>query len=164
MGTEKRLELVRMDTDKATEESKESLGKIRRRFFDDILFPKLIVKGIRLSKQELSSFRIGRHQQINLDINIDADQRKKFMKMMEETTGETEEGRQSDSGTDEDDKEETTGLLTQSDDMSNSTLIPTRKQTNATNLDGKIIKSLKKQEEKRDKRAARKKEWQELVA
>ena len=50
------------------------------------------------------------------------------------------------------------GLLTQSDDMSNSTLIPTRKQTNATNLDGKIIKSLKKQEEKRDKRAARKKE------
>ena len=77
------------------------------------------------------------------------------------------------------------GLLTQSDDMSNSTLIPTRKQTNATNLDGKIIKSLKKQEEKRDKRAARKKEvnthfwihllslstslftifqWQELVA
>ena len=42
--------------------------------------------------------------------------------------------------------------------MSNSTLIPTRKQTNATNLDGKIIKSLKKQEEKRDKRAARKKE------
>ncbi len=42
-----RLNLVRMDTDKATEESKESLEKIRRRFYDDILFPKLMVKGIR---------------------------------------------------------------------------------------------------------------------
>ena len=29
---------------------------------------------------------------------------------LQETTGETEEGRQSDSGTDEDDKEETTGM------------------------------------------------------
>ena len=45
--TESRLNLVRLDTDKATEESKEALEKIRRRFFDDILFPKLIVKGIR---------------------------------------------------------------------------------------------------------------------
>ena len=38
---------VRMDTDKATEDSKTALEKIRKRFFDDILFPKLIVKGIR---------------------------------------------------------------------------------------------------------------------
>ena len=45
--TEERLNLVRMDTDKATEESKEALEKVRRRFFDDILFPKLIVKAIR---------------------------------------------------------------------------------------------------------------------
>ena len=45
--TDERLNLVRMDTDKATEESKEALEKVRRRFFDDILFPKLIVKAIR---------------------------------------------------------------------------------------------------------------------
>ena len=45
--TEERLNLVRMDTDKATEESKEALERVRRRFFDDILFPKLIVKAIR---------------------------------------------------------------------------------------------------------------------
>jgi hypothetical protein len=36
-----------MDTDKATEDSKSALDKIRKRFFDDILFPKMIVKGIR---------------------------------------------------------------------------------------------------------------------
>ena len=45
--TDERLNLVRMDTDKATEESKEALERVRRRFFDDILFPKLIVKAIR---------------------------------------------------------------------------------------------------------------------
>ena len=45
--TEARLNLVRADTDKATEESKAALEKIQQRFFDDILFPKLIVKGIR---------------------------------------------------------------------------------------------------------------------
>ena len=33
-----------------------------------------------------------------------------FKNNLQETTGETEEGRQSDSGTDEDDKEETTGM------------------------------------------------------
>jgi hypothetical protein len=38
---------VRRDTDRATEDSKSALDKIRTRFFDDILFPKLIVKGIR---------------------------------------------------------------------------------------------------------------------
>lgn len=39
-----------MDTDKATEESKLALERIRKRFFDDILCPKMIVKGIRLVK------------------------------------------------------------------------------------------------------------------
>lgn len=97
--TEERLNLVRMDTDKATEESKEALEKVRRRFFDDILFPKLIVKAIRYlisqrftiaikslttpfliisvlfrSKYELSSYRIGRHNHINLDIRIASDE------------------------------------------------------------------------------------------
>jgi len=68
--TDKRLQLVRSDTDSATKDSVASLDRIRHRFFDDILFPKLIVKAIR-SKQELSSFRIGRNQQINLDVRLE---------------------------------------------------------------------------------------------
>ena len=45
--TEARLNVVRKDTENATAESKEALERIQQRFFDDILFPKLIVKGIR---------------------------------------------------------------------------------------------------------------------
>lgn len=47
-----------MDTDKATEESKGALDKVRKRFFDDIIFPKLIVKGIRLGFIKLGSWSI----------------------------------------------------------------------------------------------------------
>ena len=42
---------MRSDTDSATKDSVASLDKIRHRFFDDILFPKLIVKAIRYNKQ-----------------------------------------------------------------------------------------------------------------
>ena len=45
--TDRRLQLVREDTDKATKGSEEALDKIRKRFFDDILFPKIVVKAIR---------------------------------------------------------------------------------------------------------------------
>jgi hypothetical protein len=31
----------------ATDESKEALSKIRRRFFNDVIFPRIIVRGIR---------------------------------------------------------------------------------------------------------------------
>ena len=52
-----------------------------------------------------------------------------------------------------------TGLLDNSEDVSQSLTTPSRgRQMNAENLDGKIVKALKKQEEKRDKRAQRKKE------
>ena len=45
--TDKRLQIVREDTDKATRGSEEALDKIKRRFFDDILFPKIIVRAVR---------------------------------------------------------------------------------------------------------------------
>lgn len=45
--TDKRLQLVREDTNEATRESEKVLDRIRRRFFEDILFPKVTVKAIR---------------------------------------------------------------------------------------------------------------------
>ena len=65
----------------------------------------------------------------------------------------------SDSDSDLEDDGGHTGLLDNSEDVSNSLTTPSRgRQMNAENLDGKIVKALKKQEEKRDKRAQRKKE------
>ena len=40
-------QIVRSDTDKDTKASEGALDKIRKRFFDDILCPKIIVKAIR---------------------------------------------------------------------------------------------------------------------
>ena len=65
----------------------------------------------------------------------------------------------SDSDSDMEDDGANTGLIDNSEDVSNSLTTPSRgRQMNAENLDGKIVKALKKQEEKRDKRAQRKKE------
>ena len=65
----------------------------------------------------------------------------------------------SDSDSDLEDDGGHTGLLDNSEDVSQSLTTPSRgRQMNADNLDGKIVKALKKQEEKRDKRAQRKKE------
>ena len=63
----------------------------------------------------------------------------------------------SDSGNEEEDE---SGLLDCSDDLSLATHSRSR-QMNAGNLDAKIVKALKKQEEKREKRTARKKEVSE---
>lgn len=58
-------------------------------------------------------------------------------------------------------EEDNTGLLDGPNELSLST--PSRnRQMNAGNLDAKIVKALKKQEEKREKRTTRKKEFQEL--
>ena len=43
----------------------------------------------RLSKQELSSFRIGRHQPINLEIDIDENTRKQLKMMLDDGSGTT---------------------------------------------------------------------------
>ena len=65
----------------------------------------------------------------------------------------------SDSDSDMEDDGANTGLIDNSEDVSTSLTTPSRgRQMNAENLDGKIVKALKKQEEKRDKRAQRKKE------
>ena len=61
------MQIVRADTDKDTRESEGALDKIRQRFFDDILCPKVLVKAIR-SKLELTSFRIGKNQEMNLEV------------------------------------------------------------------------------------------------
>ena len=54
-------------------------------------------------------------------------------------------------------EESESGLLDRSTDVSVTTHLRSR-QMNAGNLDAKIVKALKKQEEKREKRATRKKE------
>ena len=63
----------------------------------------------------------------------------------------------SDSDSDYDEEESESGLLDRSEDVSLTTHLRSR-QMNAGNLDAKIVKALKKQEEKREKRVARKKE------
>ena len=44
---ERKLVGIRSANEAKTEESKEVLEKIRRRFFNDILFPRIIVRGVR---------------------------------------------------------------------------------------------------------------------
>ena len=68
------------------------------------------------------------------------------------------------SGSDEDEENgEISGLIDDTDGISQSDFTTTRKQQSSGNLDAKIIKALKKQEEKRDKRALRKKEVSFLI-
>ena len=67
-------------------------------------------------------------------------------------------------GSDEDEENaEIGGLIDDTDGISQSDFTTTRKQQSSGNLDAKIIKALKKQEEKRDKRALRKKEVRFLI-
>ena len=77
----------------------------------------------RLSKQELSSFRIGRHQQINLEIDMDEKYRK-HMKLMDGSMMGTDE-QQSDT-TEDEDQGDTGGLLSKSENLSTSEFAHTR--------------------------------------
>ena len=66
------------------------------------------------------------------------------------------------SDTEEEDEGEG-GLLANADDLNKEIAPPSRsRQMNAGNLDAKIVKALKKQEEKREKRVTRKKEVRQL--
>ena len=68
------------------------------------------------------------------------------------------EDAKSGSDTEEEDEGEG-GLLANADDLNKEIAPPSRsRQMNAGNLDAKIVKALKKQEEKREKRVTRKKE------
>ena len=67
-----KLAKIKAANEEKTKESKKVLEKIRRRFFNDVLFPRIIVRGVR-STEELSSFRISRHQPINLNIDMKGD-------------------------------------------------------------------------------------------
>lgn len=84
--------------------------------------------------------------------------------MSSKKSGYASGGEQSDHKSDSDsdfEEEDSTGLLDGPNELSLST--PSRnRQMNAGNLDAKIVKALKKQEEKREKRTTRKKEFQEL--
>ena len=68
------------------------------------------------------------------------------------------ENAKSGSDTEEEDEGEG-GLLANADELNREIAPPSRsRQMNAGNLDAKIVKALKKQEEKREKRVTRKKE------
>lgn len=54
--TGEKLAQIKSATEEETEESCETLEKIRRRFFNDVLFPRIIVKGIRYAQQQLAMF------------------------------------------------------------------------------------------------------------
>ena len=69
-----------------------------------------------------------------------------------------EDAAKSDSDSEEEEEGEV-GLLANEDDLNKEIKAPSRsRQMNAGNLDAKIVKALKKQEEKREKRVTRKKE------
>ena len=72
------------------------------------------------------------------------------------------EDAKSGSDTEEEDEGEG-GLLANADELNKEIAPPSRsRQMNAGNLDAKIVKALKKQEEKREKRVTRKKEVRQL--
>ena len=70
-----------------------------------------------------------------------------------------EECPKSDSDSDREDESGHSSLLDKSDDQTSTMTSHSRsRQMNVGNLDAKVVKALKKQEEKREKRALRKKE------
>ena len=72
------------------------------------------------------------------------------------------EDAKSGSDTEEEDEGEG-GLLANADELNKEIAPPSRnRQMNAGNLDAKIVKALKKQEEKREKKVTRKKEVRQL--
>ena len=137
-----------------TEESKQVLEKIKKRFFDPIAYNRVVVKGLK-SKQELTTFRIAKMKENTID----------FKESVDETVEEDVEDKERDAaGGDETDgrRQESSGAP---ETAPGSSAVPggvTRQKGEVKILNEQVAKALAKQEAKREKKMTRKKAWDEL--
>ena len=139
-----------------TEESKQVLENIRRRYFEPIAYNRVVVKGLR-SKQELTTFRIAKMKEAaeivdNPDTDIpDGEPVKSASEEFAEIVGQ----RQEESGAT---KETDSGQAATSSSLTTGS----RQKAEVKIMNEQVAKALAKQEAKRERKLMRKKEWDEL--
>ena len=140
-----------------TEDSKQVLESIRKRYFEPIAYNRVVVKGLK-SKQELTTFRIAKMKESTLEIKDDIDAYEEEQKLSKTNVG--LEGDLMVASGPLDDKEipgkdTTPGSSTLTGSVS-------RQKAEVKIMNEQVAKALAKQEAKREKKLMRKKEWDEL--
>lgn len=158
---EEKMEEVVKSREAETMESKKVLENIRKRFFDPIQYNRVVVKGLK-SKQELTTFRIAKMVK-----RAGEEERTMDSMMVEQETPESWSPRTPRGGPEEPVEEaegttEATGLGQQASVSSGMTSSVSRAKQEVKILNEQVAKALAKQEAKREKKMARKKEWDEL--
>ena len=145
-----------------TEESKQVLESIRRRYFEPIAYNRVVVKGLK-SKQELTTFRIAKMKE-------SADEPNQYL---EQEEGEEDGSKMGgtllaveDKGTVTGDQRKLPGIekkdSVKADSSSVTSSSVTRKKEEVKIMNEQVAKALAKQEAKREKKLLRKKAWDEL--
>ena len=157
---EEKMEEVVKSREAETMESKKVLENIRKRFFDPIQYNRVVVKGLK-SKQELTTFRIARMMK-----RAGEEERAMDSMAVEQETPESWSPRTPRGGPEGRVEEGATtgaaGLGQQASVSSGMTTSVSRAKQEVKILNEQVAKALAKQEAKREKKMARKKEWDEL--
>ena len=148
---EKMTESFKGETDKAVT----LLNSLKATYFDPVVFSRICVKGLR-SKQELSTFRLARlddsdlydeeYEEVDLDNYHQETYTPKTPKLADGTFKRS-------TGTDTVDSES---------NISSSATNISKSKLNVKISNGRILKALNKQEDKREKKLLRKREWDDL--
>ena len=162
---ENKLKEVVKSRESETQESKNVLENIRKRFFDPIKFNRIVVKGLK-SKQELTTFRIS-HMKIKGSATTDSTATQESVGVVKAETLESWSTTPKPADVLEED-EVAAGRLgkdtfgKQSTELSSTIGSVSRQKAEVKIMNEQVAKALAKQEAKRERKLARKKEWDEL--
>ena len=142
-----------------TEDSKQVLESIRKRYFDPIAYNRVVVKGLK-SKQELTTFRIAKMKENAKPVqSVDQEEQENENR----TEIQLKEGEDKEASTK--DTQHTRTVEKKDSVKADSSSVSgsgSRKKEEVKIINEQVAKALAKQEAKREKKLLRKKAWDEL--